>query len=253
MLLMLMACAKVEPAPEDLDGIFHYFWLHAEDGTPEQINEATLNLEAQVAGASLEDPLKGSVTDLSAEEVAVVEMDVDPSIAAGIFFVNPVVCTTDQIEKITYWQDQREIYPDYSEYDRQYTSSLDDYLARTTDTITWDTSYKANYVGAGDFTSRVLGSMRRVETEDFGPVLIIRAWIPEPAVFENGKSVFDQDFQLEIYYERDERLIHTYPIWRHLEINDTLNTDNEGFQGLLINSLLGYDDDNEKLCEEGKP
>jgi hypothetical protein len=254
MLLLLVACGKVEPAPKDLDEIFHFLWLHAEDEEEAPLVESFSDLDIAVEGSTLEEPIKGSITDLSAEEVAVVELDVDPEPAAGLFFVNPVVCDLDHMEKITYWQDQDELYPDYSEYNREYTSSLDDYLARTTNTLTWETTYTASNILSGEYSSKVIGSMRRFEDTEFGPVLLIRAWIPEPAVFVKDGPVFDLDFQMEIYYEgREGTLIHAYPIWRHLFIANGLSTDDAGFQATLLNELIDYDTSNEKFCEEGTP
>lgn len=271
--LSLAACGKVDPLPEDLDGLFHYLWLHAEDGEPAEMAAAVAKVEALVGGAELEEALHGTLTDLSAEEVAVVEMDVDPSLSAGVSLVNPIVCDLDLMERNLYHLKQEELYPDYEIYNREYTSDIEAYKARTADTITWTTTYTAQNALSGRYESVLNGSMRRIDASDaevleagealaedgeeapspVGVILLARAWITQPAVFEREDTVFDQDFQMEIFYQSGDRLLHVYPLWRHLEINDVLNMDSEGFQATLLNELERYDEDTEKLCADGIP
>lgn len=267
--LSLVACGKVEPLPEDLDGLFHFLWLHAEDGEAAELGAAVARVEELVGGAAMEEALHGTVTDLSREEALVVEQDVDPSISAGLSLVNPLVCDLDLMERNLYFLKQEELYPDYEVYERVYTSDIDAYKARTADTITWTTTYTAQNVLSGRYDSVLNGSMRRIDAPEeevvavleagedsgspVGPILLARAWITEPAVFEKDGPVFDQDFQMEIFYQSGDRLLHVYPLWRHLDIGSGLNTDGEGFQATLLNELEKYDKDTEKLCEDGLP
>lgn len=271
--LCLTACGKVEPLPADLDGLFHYLWLHAEDGEEAELAAAVAKVEALVGGAAMEEALHGTISDLSAEEVAVVELDVDPSISAGMSLVNPLVCDLDLMERNIYHLAQEELYPDYQQYLREYTSDIDAYKARTDDTITWTTTYTASNALSGTYESVLNGSMRRLDPTDeevaaageelagegeeaapaVGAILVARAWITQPAVFEREGPVFDQDFQMEIFYQSGDRLLHVYPLWRHLSMGDVLNTDNEGFQATLLKELEKYDEDTEKLCADGIP
>lgn len=256
MLLLFLACKKVDPADATLDSLLHELWLHAEDGTASELAERMNQVDEKIGqGDQLEDPLEGTLSKLNEEEVAVVGVDVDPSIAAGLFLINPVACDFDRIERNMWWQKQEELYPDYEAYKRTYTSDIDAYLDRSSDTITWNTTYTANSFLTYDST--LSGSMRFIDAPEstLGPILLARAWITEPAIFEKDGPVFDADFQMEIWYTVGDHVLHVYPLWRHLDLGlgDSLNTNNENFQGTLLAELVKYDEDTEKLCEENIP
>ena len=252
LLLLSLACRAVEPAPEDLDGLFHFFWQEAEEGSTEELEAAQLNLEVAAKGSSLTEPLKGTITDLSNEEAALVDVDVDASISAGMFLINPVACTLEQIDRTIWWQKQDELYPDYQNYKRDYLTDIDAYTSGESDRVSWTTSYTAGNILTGDYDSTVLGSLRKVVGAEH-TFLIARAWIPAPAVFVKEGPVFDQDFQMEIFYASGDHLVHAYPLWRHLDIGSGLSTDDPGFQGTLLNELVAYDRDTEQLCADGIP
>ena len=252
LLLLSLACRNVEPAPEDLDGLFHFFWQKAEDGTAEELNAAVLNLEIAAGGAGLTEAKTGTISDLSNEEAALVGLDLDASKSAGMFLINPVVCSLSQIDRTIWWQKQDELYPDYENYKRDYLTDIDAYTSGETDRVSWTTSYTAGNILTGDYDSTVLGSLRKVEGED-GTFLIARAWIPAPADFVKEGPVFDQDFQLELFYDAGDHLVHAYPLWRHLDIGSGLSTDDAGFQSTLLNELVAYDQDTEQLCADGVP
>ena len=56
-----------------------------------------------------------------------------------------------------------------------------------------------------------------------GPILLSRSWMKGPAQFKGDDTSFDQDFQIETYYERAPgELWHAYGVWREVHLK-TLN------------------------------
>ena len=123
MLLALTACGHVEPAPEDLDQLAHWFWSAYETNDDVELAVAVARFDGLTA--DLAEPLRGSLTDLTAEEQATVAVDApqDPAAAAGMYVVDLLACTLDEVERLIYDPDQDQLHPGvYERYDRVYTS-----------------------------------------------------------------------------------------------------------------------------------
>lgn len=266
LLLALLACHSTRPAPDDLDGLAHWFWSHydgadaadrgAEPGD-DAVLAASLNLDAAVG--ELTKPMTGTLTDLSADEQAVLGLDApqDIAAAAGMFLMNTVPCSLDQIERITIALEQDALYPDtYTDYARSYTSDVDAYLARETPYLTWASSIDAEVLGAG-YHEDIDGGARYVSDPDgaaFGDMLMTRVYLPTPATFEDGNDAksFTQDYQLEIYYSRDAgTVVHAYVLWRQMDYGGGLDTDDSSAQSLMLSALIDWDDANAGLCADG--
>lgn len=262
LVLALLACHSTQPAPADLDGLAHWYWSHydgADDAASDDaaVLAATLNLDAAVG--DLAQPMTGTLTDLSTDEQAVLGLESphDIAAAAGMFLMNTVPCTMDQIERITIALEQDALYPDtYTSYARTYTSDADAYLARETPYLTWRSSIDAEVLGAS-YHEDIDGGARHVSDPDgaaFGDMLMTRVYLPEPATFEEGNDAksFTQDYQLEIYYPRsDTELVHAYVLWRQMDYGGGLDTDDASAQSLMLGALIDWDDANAALCADG--
>ena len=255
----IMGCRPVEQAPADLDGLLHYYWAGHESGSDAQLAEATLNLHA-VVGADLEEIVDGALSDLSAEEVSQVGRSGDEAgLAAGIYMINAFPCTLSELEPVVIYQDQSELYEGiYDSYDRTYTTDRDAFTAGSSQTLEWEVSYSASVLGTG-YQAVLQGGVRRIPTIDaeqspFGPVLLAWSFLPTPAEFENDEKNLNQDYQIEIYYERTSgELLHAYGLWREADFGAGFSSEDEGVQRLLLNSLADWDAETERLCEEGLP
>lgn len=279
LLLALLACKHPDPAPADLDGLMHFAWQKYDDGLDEELADAVVHLDAAIADASVDalgsadgyltDWFTLTVSDLTKEEQALVLPDDerDPAGARGFVVVNPLPCTVDQVERFVYEADQKALYPDaYDAYSREYTSSLEDYQARATHTLTWHTDLVATTSG---FTYRELldGGIRHVPAIDdarspFGAFVVNRTWLTEPACFfdpahpEDGcasddpdsSAHFTQDYQLEIQYERaGGTVVHMYVIWREAEYFG-IDQESDWLMGEQMKGLVDWDDDTAALC-----
>lgn len=253
-LIMLSACKKVDPAPKDLDGLFHWFWGQYDDGLDADLAEGARNLHDAVDGDAIDKVEDGSITDLSEEEAALVGVSRDPGKGAGLYLVNAFQCDIGDLAEILADLDQNGIYDgNYDSYDRVYTSDYDAFASGDEPKVTWDVDYSATIMG-NSYDASIEGGLRRVpdlgsDDSPFGPVLLARTVMPTPADFESSEWNLVQDYQLEIFYERSKNtIVHAYAIWRQGEYGTWGDMDNESIQRIVLNSLADWDDQTEKVC-----
>jgi hypothetical protein len=255
-----LSSAPVEPAPSDFDGNVHYLWDHydLDAGTDKEIVDAVNKLHTVVKGDTRTDAKMGGITDLSSSDITPVTVPAgtDPSKARGMYLINEFACTLDKLTTITIATNQDVEYPTaYNSYMRTYTSDADAFKAGTTPTLTWTTKVNASLLDA-KFDETASGGVRKVTppsddaTSFGGPILMTRTWMPTPAVFEQSGPSFDQDYQLEVYYERKPgEMIHVYPLWRHMAIPSAgLSTDDDSVVDLITQKLQDWDTQTAKLC-----
>lgn len=264
LLLALDGCKKVEPAPAELDELFHWMWDRVDEGEDAEVADGLVNLDLAVDGEGIEEPFDGAVGDLTVEEIALVGVtDQDPALAAGIFLANTFPCDFDQLEEILSYGQQDELYKGvYKEYGRAFQTDRDAWLGGEFPRLEFTTDYTATVI-TSQYTAHLNGLIRRVshfDPEDvpFGPFLLQRSVMPEPGQFgEDGESKgrsMDQDYQLEIYWPRGgDKVVHAYAMWRQADWGAGFDSDNESVQRTLLNSLTDWDEDTASLCEEGVP
>ena len=257
--VLLGGCKAVDPAPRELDDLLHWFWQKYADGTDEELAEGAVNLYDAVDAASFEELSDGSISDLDRDEAALVGItDQDPAEAAGVYLVNVYDCTLPKLEPILLHRDQATLYDGiYDRYERTYTASRDDFEGRASPTMTWDVEYEASLLGAA-YTANLEGGLRYVPTLDdelspHGPVMLSRTHLLEPVTYDGDSNKSqEQDYQVEIYLKQSSgRVLHVYGLWREADYGGTTNSDNEGVQRLLLNSLADWDATTEQHCADG--
>lgn len=257
MLLLLAACGHVEPAPEDLDGLAHWMWEKYATSSDEELAVAVGNLDAAIG--TLTEPRTGGLSDLTASEQGTVTLaePQDPADATGMFVLDTLPCTLDQADRIAYDLDQDVLYEDvYDSYHREYTSDLDAYTTRQDPFLSWHSTIGATVLG-NSYVEEVEGGLRwsePVPAAPLGPFLLARAFLAEPAVFENDAASFRQDYQLELFYERDAgSVIHAWFLWREMDYGAGLDTNNEDIVALMLNKLEEWDEHTAAICDDGGP
>ncbi len=258
-LLMGSGCRDLEPAPAELDDLLHYLFDKVEFGEDAQLAEALENLHVAVGGDTLEEMQDGLVSHLSVEAVAAVGItDRDPADASGVYMTRPIVCPYPDLLNIVTYQDQHELYVGvYDEHAREYTSSLDDFKSGATHELTWDTVYTGSLLGIS-YTANSQGYLRRVPdlgdgSMPFGDALFGRIVLGEPAEFAgNAGNHFDQDYQLEVFWPRDDIVLHMYAMWKDSKMAG-FEDEGEATQVLMVNALRDWDDGTEQICAAGLP
>jgi len=256
-LTLLPGCKKVEPAPEELDALLHYTWQKYDDGLEEELANAIVNFDDAVEGGEL-DPPDGSVTDLSDDEIALVGVTDRPaSDAAGLFMTNRFACSMKQLEEILSYGDQNELYDGvYESYARDFDGNRSEWLKTDAERLDYTIRYTSKIpVLGGEYDAVAKGALRQVPTE-FGRAIVQRSYMPEPADFgpDEDKKYVDHDYQLEVYFDAGGgEVVHVYGMWRSALYGGTLDTDNSALQRTMLGNMFDWDDNTEKLCEEGRP
>lgn len=250
-LLALTGCHRLDPAPADVDGLTHLFWAGWSAEEDARLAEAVANADVAIAAAA-EDPIDGTLTDLTAEEAALVpvEGDPDPALAAGFFVGTHFACGLDRLQELVIALDQDVLYEGaYDAYDRTYTADDAAFVAGDAATLTWDITLESSLLGAS-FTEDLSGGVRRVPT-DLGPALVQRTWLLRPAEFEGSGKSFDQDYQIEAYWETSPGTIaHLYGLWREFDYGGGFTQDNGAAIGIVVGNLKKWDEGTAELCAQ---
>jgi hypothetical protein len=225
----------------------------ASKATDADVKKAIAGIEGVVQRAGV--PLQVRIGNLTKDDLALVGIDRDPSTAQGMLLIHEIDCSLDQISKLVVALDQTTLYPDlYDSYARAYTADINAFLAGGP-TVTWTTHYQASVLSR-TYQSVVLGAARRVggAMPSGAPVFLDRAHLPMPAMFIKGDdSGFDQDYQLELYYERAPgKTLHFYALWRDFHIG-TLTSESDLYVNIVLGNLADFDVRSSKLCHDGTP
>jgi hypothetical protein len=257
LLLLALSCKKVEPAPENIDGLSHYFWQHYDNDDDELITEAVQNAFLAINPHEMTEPMKGTVSNLGTEELSLVgKGDEDPDAISGIYFANIINCPVDIVEKGVYATNQDERHEgDYDEYRREYTSDLEAYESRAVSRLTWTTNYAVEYIGQR-LAVEINGAIRHLPEIDedltpYGPMILSRGVLSDRSYFEGSDSrgMF-QDYQLEVYFPISEnRTVHYFTIWRDIVYTSTTDFSSEGIQNFVLDGMIDWDTDAESACQ----
>ncbi|MCB9742908.1 MAG: hypothetical protein H6741_05355 [Alphaproteobacteria bacterium] len=251
--LPLLAGCGVEAAPEDIDGLTRWLWVNHEAASDREVLDAVAQLDLALDGDSLEE-LTGELTRLGPEDLAHLELpaDTDPAEARGWFLAYSYPCTLSELQPILYHLAQDELYEGvYDHYNRDYIGDIEAYKAQESTTIGWQAELGATLLNKS-YTERLFGGLRYVDDAE-RPALLGRVWIPEPASFEDPDWAFDQDYQVEAWYERAPgEIVHLYGIWRHMALG-SLDTESDGLVNTTLNNMAAWDDETAELCAAGRP
>ncbi len=269
------SCGKPAEAPTGIEDLTRFIWdrFDAPDdaglrATQElEIQEAMANLDAELANLetplTVDTPFKNVLEDLDEERVASLEGMAERtdkmSLAQGLVIADVITgCTLEQLENLTLATNSEEIHPGvYESYSKVFddddqVQAFDD---GEVDTLAWRTTYGAQPVPGSAYEATTRIGYRRVkpnENAQFGDVLISRVHLPEPAVFSEGadSSFFDLDFQFETYHERDDQIIHFYPMWRRMKLG-IVDSSQDAFITFSLDNMVEWDKQLEKSCAEG--
>lgn len=279
LLLALAACKPVEEAPADIAELLSRLWLAWPEGSDEELGNLALSL-ADLADedALLDGHIDGEHTRFGAEHLEMVTLGPppdddgswtppDPAAARALFILNRYTCELDQLERILYHLEQGELYNSYDTYERSYLGDIDAYKARRETRIGWEGLATASYPIVGSYEQALVGNMRRAPLPSEQPpgregdlpawtpgdFLTTRTWLPFPASFNQDGRSYEQDYQLEMYIPWDGDIIHLYGVWRQVDFGPLGDIEGTAVSRTLLNGLVGWDRDTEKLCEQGLP
>lgn len=272
-------CRKIEEAPATLSTVLLDLFSGWDDATPEDYGQLALDmatmLDEEAIAAQWQ---KGNQSALTPEAQAAADLHAppdddgswtkpDPADATPMYLAKRFACAPDALADILVALNQDELYPgNYDEYDRTYTSSIDDFQSGASDRVEWTVDLTKTVFGYPQYFETLEGGVRRVpvptDLEDppawsGEDMLVARTYIPFPAhVVDPDKADafrFDQDYQIEAYipWEGGD-VVHLYGLWRQLD-GALGKLDNKGVQQVMFSSLASWDDDTAELCANGLP
>ena len=261
MLFFMIGCQKIDPAPQDVDGLAHYLWQHFDDDDSENLAAGILNLHQTIDANNLSEIQKGSISALTQPEINLVNKEnQDASLLNGVYFANIIPCSVEFAEQSIYATNQDELHPgDYVRYDRSYTSDFEAYTAREEFLLTWETNYEVDGLGYSyeawlDSAMRYIPSVEDIEdpTIDLGAAFLSRGVLREAAYFDEDSTDRGmlQDFQMEVYWERaPKETVHIYFIWREMIILGDTDFSSDTVQNFVLDGLADWDADMAERCQ----
>jgi hypothetical protein len=202
-------------------------------------------------------PVQVTIIPLTQADVATVmgKTQEDLTKIQGMLVVTEIPCALDKVEKLDVATNQTDLYPKlYDAYTRTYTSSAGDYFARTSPQLRWTTDYTATALSL-QYEAVVDGRVRWVPDANphGGGVLWGRSFLPTPAKILSGDGEFAQDYQIEVFYERNPgKTTHFYGMWRQFRLND-LTSQAQLYIGFTMGNLVDFDTRTGIVCKNGSP
>lgn len=253
--LFSLGCRQIEPAPKELQALMQFFFAGFETAEDETMAEAFRNLDDVVNGSDLEYQ-EGVVDTLSQEAVdATGTTHADPADAIGLFIVNPIACTMEDMVRLITMKDQVGTYGTYEQLDRTWTRTVPDFRAGESPTGAWsdDFHYTNGLLGI-DYTATTEGAGRWIPASTdyespWGDTLVTRRIMIEPAKNAREDHSYPQDWRTEVYYERSSgTIVHLAAMWREAQFG-SLSHEDELAQRTMLTGLKDWDTDSERACE----
>lgn len=246
-------CAE-DDAPEKIIDVSRWLYRNYETASDERLAEAVVALAGSVTAVSADNPFKGLIGSLkSGDNLVVGRTGVDPTQTVGMMVVTELNCKLAQVEKIHSAAEQNTLHASaYTAYKRTFRQSRDDYLARKFTKLDWDTELTSDYA-----SEKLDGSMRFVadlgkDKSPYGAALVSRTWLKEDAVAVASATEWQQDYQVEAYFERTPgKVVHLFAVWRQAQFMG-LSNESATLQNLQFGGFVDWDKEVEKACASGK-
>ena len=273
LVVALLGCKHLDPVPEDADGAMAWVYENYATAEPADLADAVDKLHDALAAGSMTDALETTMTPLPATGVAAVgrtaaESLPDPSTVTdadldagtyvrladqqGMLIASVIHCPRDAVESILAATNQDEMHGGYDAYDREWDGDGAAYFAGDVYTLTWTTEYTVSVVGS-TYHATFDGGLRHVSSDGsdtfrFGDVVLGRAVLPEPGVFDKGDGYFRQDYQLDALWERSPgETVHLFGVWRDLLVAG-FHSSNAAFISLVSDRSVKADQEIEAIC-----
>lgn len=230
-----------------LDEFLHSAWTGYSAENLAGIGEKTVLIDATLNGDEF--ALVGNFSDITAAELALVELGWAPDAAAatGFYVVDTIGCTAAQLETVLTSLEQDEIYHSYTAYERNYTSDGDAFFAGEADFLHWETTYSVD-VFVGQYTMSTVGGVQRLNGYFDDPIYVTRTFAPNPADSSSEDLHFEQDYQIGVFFPRDGTYVHTYAMWRQFGTTADGDQDDPLIHDIIINAMEDYFENTTEFC-----
>ncbi len=254
-----LAACGVDDAPKEYNSLVPWMWHSYATASDEELAKGIIALAGASSEVTADSPVKAQIGHLSAADIADLGLSArDVTRARGMFVVTEFNCKLAQLEKIATSLKQQTVYPDaYDSYARTYTSSVDDYFARKTNTLSWATDLKSTQLGT-TFSEHLNGGARYLpdlgkEQSPFGAALLQRTYLAKAATSSDSDKSWDQDYQIDVFVERKPgKILHLFAAWRHINFG-WIDTDSDTMVKQMLSAFVDWDTQTEAACKKGLP
>lgn len=253
-LLMLGACHRSDPAPEDMDGLVRFMFANWED--PDRMHEAMDNLAPwmETDGVSEEASEKGFLlTDLSEEEVAgVPHPDEDLTRCVGVAVAGRSPYPILRHAALITLEDQTWNDSTYATYTRDFRVGDRDTFVDGTGLLRTDNEI----VKSGPFGVKIPYILKKdfqwIALDDARSAVVARSWVEELSCGEGGDNCLHQSFSIDMWYGPNaDETIRMTAAWNDLVTVADAALSEQQKVGVMVKGVNDiYENTDELLAEQ---
>ena len=248
-------------APDELDELIHFFFTNVDGGEDDVVGAGAENLAAWYGAddAVVDGLASGQVSDLTTAEIADLEhltWEPNPGDAIGVFTLQVVGCSLEQMIDVFLEPDQMALFPDtYVDYDRTFDSDAECFDDGSCDQLDYHSTNTTTLALDIPMTYEMYTRLKRYRGGGTAggddEVLLVRNVMPEPAVEEVDDAGYEQSYHIEAHVPwGDGETLHLYALWNHGYIENT-DPDAPFWPEQYLTGLLELDEDLDELCASG--
>jgi hypothetical protein len=213
-----IGCAVVD-APEALEDLMVYGFVHTADEDPRPLEVAAADLPEQVNRYA--DALREgySVSSLTRDDLAVVGLTVDREIdVVGVAYLLEQSATVDEIASVLVGGDLSQVFDKTLEYQLHRQDDLDCFLAHACETYT-NAGTRVTDAGLfGTATQDFESHVRWVEMEDGSAGLVVRQLSPDATEISSGLAAVHQSYNWALMYREGATTRRMEAYWADAEV-----------------------------------
>ncbi len=265
-LILLGGCAEpLEEAPADIDDPLHHMFVHFHDADTAPLQQAFTTYVDFLEGCAADEGADRPECDLDNGLVTTMltDAEVQPFVDAGTLDALPteeqwaqavslavgrrMEISVDVIEDVLIQPDQHIPFTQFEEYEREYLSSMEDYLAGAEEFLHTRNEVVSSYVITTAEMTLMLDfrQIQWIEGDETRRVVVILSWFAEDAHFETEGAAAGFTFSLEVLIPtRDdpEDTWRTQAMWSHADLTEMEDDDHAFWEDTLRTGTMdGFD------------
>ena len=265
-LALVGGCSEpLEQAPADIDDPLHHMFVHFHDPDSEPLQQAFTTYVTFLEGCAADEDADRPECDLENGLVTsmLTDEEVQPFVDAGTLDALPtdeqwgeavslavgrrMAIPVDTIEDVLIQPDQHLPFTQFEEYEREYLSSMEDYLAGDEEFLHTRNQVVSSYVITTAEMTLML-DFRQIQWDDGDQarrVSAILSWFAEDAHFETEGAEAAFTFSLEVLIPTRDDLDETWrtqAMWSHADLTEMEDDDHAFWEDTLRSGTIdGFD------------
>ncbi len=220
LLLALIGC-KVADAPEELQSLMTYGFVHTEDDDADPLEEVALGLPPLVVENQADLEAGYSVDSLALEDLQAIGLDPQREVAVvGVAYLLEMQAGLDEIAPVLAGDELDQVFAKTFEYTTQTRDDLSCFLAHECD-IFHNHGTRVTDTGLfGEATQEFDSVFRWVEMPNGGQGLVLRQVSPRPTEMTTDLVTVHQSYNWALMYEEGGKTRRVEAYWADVELID---------------------------------